>query len=218
VPRTGRPRSFDDDQILGAARDVFWRHGYGGTSLRALKDELGVLPGSLYGAFGDKHALFLRALQRYAEGSREAAASLAATGPVLPRIGALLDSVLAAARSTPGRGCMLGNTATELLPQDEAAARVVRGAFAALEDAIGQALAKGQRTGEIRADIDPRVQARLLVVMLQGLHVVARAEADPNRLDDVVHAVLAPLAAGQPGIGRTAPPGTPGPGFGTRSS
>jgi TetR/AcrR family transcriptional repressor of nem operon len=178
---------------VNGAKDVFWRRGYAATSLRELKEELGVLPGSLYGAFGDKHALFLRALERYADDTREAAASILADGPVLPRIGELLANVLAAACTAAGRGCMLGNTAAELLPVDEAAGRVVRCAFGVLEGAIEQALTVAQQAGEIREDIDCGAQARLLVVLMQGLHVVARAEPDPHRLDDVVHAALVSL-------------------------
>ena len=193
VSRTGRPRSFDDDHVVNGAKDVFWQRGYAATSLRELKDELGVLPGSLYGAFGDKHALFLRALERYADDTREAAASLQTDGPVLPRIRELLANVLAAARTAPGRGCMLGNTATELLPRDEAAGHVIRGAFRTLEGAIEQALATAQQAGEIREDVDCGAQARLLVTLMQGLHVVARAEPDPYRLDDVIHITLASL-------------------------
>lgn len=193
MPRTGRPRSFDDDQVVNGAKDVFWRRGYAATSLRELKEELGVLPGSLYGAFGDKHTLFLRALERYADDTRGAAASIVAGGPVLPHLAELLGNVLAAACTAPGRGCMLGNTATELLPHDEAAARVVRDAFNALENSIEHALSVAQQAGEIREDIDCATQARLLVVFMQGLHVVARAEPDPHRLDDVVHAALASL-------------------------
>jgi TetR/AcrR family transcriptional repressor of nem operon len=198
MPRTGRPRSFDDDHVVNGAKDVFWRRGYAATSLRELKSELGVLPGSLYGAFGDKHSLFLRALERYADHTREAAASIVGDGPALPRIGELLTDVLAAACTAPGRGCMLGNTAAELLPGDEAAGQVIRGAFGALEGAIEQALAAAQQTGEIREDIDCGAQARLLVTLMQGLHVVARAEPDPHRLDDVVHTALASLRPRRP--------------------
>jgi TetR/AcrR family transcriptional repressor of nem operon len=197
MPRTGRPRSFTDDQVVDGAKDVFWRHGYAATSLRELKEELGVLPGSLYLAFGDKHALFLRALERYADDTRKAAASIPAGSPVLPRIGALLGSILAAARTAPGRGCMLGNTATELLPSDESAGKVVRGALRALEHGIERALAVAQHNGEIREDVDCGAQARLLVVLAQGLHVVARAEPDPHRLDVVVHVTLASLTPDQ---------------------
>jgi TetR/AcrR family transcriptional regulator, transcriptional repressor for nem operon len=183
---------------VDAAKDVFWQRGYAATSMRELKDELGVLPGSLYGAFGDKHALFLRALERYADGARGTAAALIGHGPVLPRIRALLADALMAASISPGRGCMLGNTAAELLPHDEAARQVISTAFGALESAIEQALAIARHNGEIRQDIDCGTQARLLVALLQGLHILARAEPDPHRLDDVVHAALAPLEPRRP--------------------
>ena len=179
---------------MNAVKDLFWQHGYAGTSLRDLKDELGILPGSLYGAFGNKHALFLRALERYADDARHAGASLLGDGPVLPRVRDLLTDILTAARIAPGRGCMLGNTAAEILPGDEEAGRMVRGAFGELEGAIERALAVAGQCGEIREDLDCGAQARLLVVLMQGLHVVARAERDPQRLSDVVDAALASLA------------------------
>ncbi|GAA3012315.1 TetR/AcrR family transcriptional regulator [Streptosporangium longisporum] len=195
MPRTGRPRSFDDDQVIGGALEIFWRHGYAATSLRDLKGGIGVLPGSLYAAYGDKHAIFLRALGRYVDASREQADGIAAEGPVLPRVRELLLGVLEAARAEPGRGCMLGNTAAELLPRDEAAGRLVHDGFGALESGLERALDAARRSGEVRPDIDCGAQARLLLALMQGLHVVARAEADPRRLADAVDAALAPLTA-----------------------
>lgn len=193
MARTGRPRSFDDNQVVNDAKDVFWQQGYAATSMRDLSQTLGVLPGSLYGAIGDKHALFLRALQRYADDGREVAASLVADGPVLPRLRELLTNVLSAAHIAPGRGCMLGNTAAEMLPNDDDAGQVVRSAFRELESAIEHALKLSQRSGETRDDIDCGAQARLLVALMQGLHVVARAEDDPLRLQDIIDAALSPL-------------------------
>lgn len=193
MARGGRPRSFDDDQVVNAAKDVFWQHGYAQTSMRDLKDTLGVLPGSLYGAFGDKHALFVRALQAYADDARDAADEMLAGGPVLPRVRELLIDVLRAAVIAPGRGCMLGNTAAEALPGDDATGRVVRRAFRELEAIIQQALGLAQRTGEIPGDIDTEAQARLLLALMQGLHVLARAEDDPLRLQDAIDAALTSL-------------------------
>lgn len=195
VPRTGRPRSFDDAQVVDGALELFWRRGYAATSFRDLKAELGVLPGSLYAAYGDKHALFLRTLSRFAERTRQQATDLTAASPVLPRARDLLVAVLDAAHDTPGRGCMLGNTAAELLPDDDAAARLVRDGFVALEDGLRQALEAGQRTGEVRTDVDCGAQARLLLALMQGLHIVARAEAEPRRLADAIDAALAGLAS-----------------------
>src|ERR1700693_5053048 len=64
----GRPRSFDLDQALDRALQVFWRKGYEGTSLADLTGAMGINRPSLYAAFGDKEALFRKALDRYAEG------------------------------------------------------------------------------------------------------------------------------------------------------
>src|ERR1700693_3521049 len=65
---TGRPRSFDSDKALDAAMQVFWRKGYEGASLSDLTGAMGINRPSLYAAFGDKEALFRKALDRYAEG------------------------------------------------------------------------------------------------------------------------------------------------------
>ena len=58
----GRKRSFDDDEVLARAREVFLEHGYEGTSIEALVKATGLLRGSLYGAFGSKRGMFVAAL------------------------------------------------------------------------------------------------------------------------------------------------------------
>src|ERR1700692_2905896 len=64
---TGRPRCFDLDKALDAAMQVFWRNGYEGASLSALTQAMGINRPSLYAAFGNKEALFRKALDRYVE-------------------------------------------------------------------------------------------------------------------------------------------------------
>jgi Bacterial regulatory proteins, tetR family len=69
IGNLARPRAFDDDKVLDAAINCFWQRGLGATSVRDLTAEMGINGPSLYNAFGDKHAVFARALQRYAERS-----------------------------------------------------------------------------------------------------------------------------------------------------
>src|SRR2546425_3446875 len=64
----GRPRAFDVDEALDQALGVFWRKGYEGTSLPDLTRSMGINRPSLYAAFGNKEALFRKALDRYADG------------------------------------------------------------------------------------------------------------------------------------------------------
>lgn len=196
MARTGRPRGFDEAAVVTGAQERFWQRGYDSTSLRDLAGELDVLPGSLHRAFGSKHSLFLRALSAYMDSARLAAAEVAAGESPLRAIGGLLEAVLASAADAPGRGCMLGNSAMELLPDDEEAGSIVQAGLRALEQGIEAGLREAQRLGEVRADLDCPAHARLLVALIQGLHVTARAEADPHRLDDVIGVAIESMMPG----------------------
>jgi AcrR family transcriptional regulator len=63
----GRPRSFDVDEALDQALNVFWRKGFEGTSLPDLTTAMGINRPSLYAAFGNKESLFRKAVERYEE-------------------------------------------------------------------------------------------------------------------------------------------------------
>src|ERR1700738_1402218 len=67
-PQLGRPRGFDADRALDRALAVFWRNGYEGASLPALTKAMGINRPSLYAAFGNKEALFRKAVERYERG------------------------------------------------------------------------------------------------------------------------------------------------------
>src|SRR6185312_6508146 len=66
--KRGRPRAFDAERALDRALNVFWRKGYEGASLPELTKAMGINRPSLYAAFGNKEALFKKALDRYASG------------------------------------------------------------------------------------------------------------------------------------------------------
>lgn len=193
MARRGRPRRFDEDAVVDRATDEFWAGGYAATSMRTLSDELGVLPGSLHAAFGSKRALFLRSLENFAEMSHASVRSIATSDAPLQAVRALLESVLDAAREAPGRGCMLGNTAIELLPHDDEARAIVHRGLRSFEQGVENGLRAAQQAGEVRTDIDCHSHARLLVVLVQGLHVTARAARALEELDDVIDAALAAL-------------------------
>ena len=74
----GRPRSFDEDAVLDRARAAFWNLGYAATTLDELAAATGLNRPSLYGAFGDKHALYVAALERSRDESLSAMAQMLA--------------------------------------------------------------------------------------------------------------------------------------------
>lgn len=172
-----RPREFDEEEVLEAAMHLFWSCGYQGASVAALSEATALQRGSLYGAFADKHTLFLRALERYAElMSRLWSETVRGASSPLEALRRGLDGIARDCAGAAGkRGCLVSNTATELLPGDEAAAERVRRNFRAMEALFAGLIAGGKEAGEIRPDVDQRAAARLLVTLVQGLRVRGKA-------------------------------------------
>ncbi|QKW37880.1 TetR/AcrR family transcriptional regulator [Actinomadura sp. NAK00032] len=187
-----RTKEFDPDAALRRALDLFWERGYEATSMADLVEHLGIARASIYGTFGGKHELFLKALERYLqETDPKIAEALAQPGPVLPAVRALIERYAAdAARDRPRRGCLVVNTAVELAARDPDAARLVEASWSFLEASLTSALMRARAQGELPPEKDPRSLARLLLVLFQGMRVLGRAPADDGRLRDATREAL----------------------------
>ncbi|WP_063803612.1 TetR/AcrR family transcriptional regulator [Streptomyces silvensis] len=191
-----RPRQFDEDRVITAAMDTFWRHGYEGTSTRDLCESTGLGPSSLYNTFGGKRELYLRALERYYETvTAEQIALLNAPGSAKERLRAMmlhsLDSDLDAAEGR--RGCFAMNAAVEVAALDPDVKRSVRRTFDRVEDELCAVVGAGQAAGEIAAGRDARALARLVQSTYYGLRVLSRVQDDRTVLLSTVDSTLAAL-------------------------
>jgi len=181
-----RPKSYDRNAALAAARDLFWERGYEATSIADLENGTGLNRSRIYAEFGSKHGLFEAALECYADqvivllhdGVRDGEAGLDAAAGLFTRLAEVLDCH----RVLGIHGCLMVNTIAELAARDErirpAAARYrdrVRSDFSA---ALGRAAA----AGEIHADsVDAR--AKLLAAALMGTWLAVRVDpADARSL------------------------------------
>ncbi|MFE6686280.1 TetR/AcrR family transcriptional regulator [Streptomyces sp. NPDC057743] len=188
----GRTKAFDPDATLRAALDLFWRKGYEATSMQDLVDHLGINRGSIYATYGSKHELYLRALDRYCEDAGSSGThQLSQPGPVLPALRAFLHSC--ALEDPERKGCLVTNTAVELLPGDAQAERLVESGLAGLETLLTSVLVRARSQGELSADKDPRALARFLVTFIQGLRVISKTQ-DQRRLRDALDQALTLLS------------------------
>src|ERR1700730_9634469 len=116
-----RPRQFDEERVLQAARQQFWSTGYAGTSMDAIAAATGLGKGSLYGAFGDKHQLFLRVFDGYCTAIVNAVGR-DLDGPddqAFERLCAHIRAVASkTAADTIRRGCLLAKGTAELSEHD----------------------------------------------------------------------------------------------------
>jgi len=188
-----RAREFDETAVLDAATDRFWRQGYAATSVRDLGEAMGLVPASLYNAFGSKHALFARCLDRYLDRNmRERIERLEAKQAPRAAIEAFLNEVVARSLSDP-RGCLLVNSALEVAPHDAEVGAVIAARLGELEGFFHRSVLAGQADGSIAAARRARDLARLLLTTVMGLRVLARSKPEPALLRGAARQALALL-------------------------
>ncbi|WP_433761570.1 TetR/AcrR family transcriptional regulator [Nocardia sp. CA-135398] len=190
-----RTKSFDPDEAVAKAMEVFWRKGYARTTPQDLLDAIGIGRGSLYNAFAGKHDLFQRALRRYqAQETVRVIDLLDGPGQPRARVHAALTMVLDAARTdTERRGCLAANTAVELGGDDEMVDLLVRRIFDRQHDAFRGAIEEGQRAGEFAEDLDPDAAATFLLATINGMRVLAKADARSDRLAGLAETAMRAL-------------------------
>ncbi|GAA1352184.1 TetR/AcrR family transcriptional regulator [Catellatospora bangladeshensis] len=180
---------------MDAAMEVFWSKGYAATSTEDLCACTGLGRGSLYNAYGSKHGLYERVLDRYAEvGFGRQRAILEGPGGVKARLRALMLSAVDDDLGDPARrGCLAVNAAVAAGGADERVAALVREQFGRLEEAVRRLIESGRRSGELGAGVDPLVSARFLLGVHYGLRVLGKVVDDRRALEDVVDGALARL-------------------------
>jgi AcrR family transcriptional regulator len=191
-----RPRSFDQDAVLRAARDQFWATGYAGTKVDDIAAATGLGKGSLYGAFGDKHALFLRVFDDYCTEATESTRR-ALDGPDSGAYQRLRDHVFAIAVATGAdrelRGCLLAKSTAECAEHDEAVAARAQRVFRDLQARLTDCVAAAQRAGDLADDQTPDQLAGLLLAVLRGIEALGKGGAEPEALHSVAETALALL-------------------------
>lgn len=169
-----RPRGFDVDAVLEAAKQVFWERGYQGTGIDDLERSTGLNRSSLYWAFADKTTLFLKALDVYLEGfidprlapMESAGANLDDIERFFEGLGAYLRADEDAAR----RGCLMVNAIAELEGREDR----LEGRAQAFRDRLVNAFENALRHGPSAADAGQR--ARLLASATLGMWLAARID------------------------------------------
>lgn len=190
----GRPRAYDPKLALESARNAFWQTGYAGTSLDDLGAATGMNRPSLYGAFGDKRALYLRTLEEYAQTTGETLREcLPGTRPLREELRDFYRSRLSVFLGGPeGRacGCFLLATALTEAGGDEQLRELCGQALAELDKALLKRFRQARRAEELNADVDVQARARLAAAMIQALAVRARAGENARALEADLEAAV----------------------------
>ena len=183
----GRPRGFDREAALETATRLFWRKGYGATSISDLTEAMGMGSPSLYAAFGSKEGLYAEALRHYGERYEARVwGNFRAASTAREAVAALLMDSAAALTSSWGQndplGCMVTLSAVGSEGHAELGERV-RAARALAVTRVEERLGLGVAEGELSADSDIPGLARLVVAVQNGMSILARDGASRGELE-----------------------------------
>ena len=155
---------------------VFWSRGYHATALPDLLRATKLSRGSLYAAFGDKHSLFLRALDRYvANALTRMDIELDPRREPVDGLRAYLAGYVDRTSGANGRrGCLLVATAMELAGHDAEVDRRIGSFFKVMEARVAHALSRAKAAGKLADGVEPSSAARILVCFVEGLRVVGK--------------------------------------------
>jgi len=185
----GRPRQFDEEQVLDAAMKAFWANGYEATSLADLVEVTGLHKGSLYQAFGDKHTLFLQTLNRYLQNVRRYKTEILknADSP----IGGIRDILhgfidMSENDADCPQGCMAVKSLVEMAPHDAEVQSIMENHKNVMRTTMESRLLQAQADGDLGIDKSPERIVALIMIFMDGLATQATGPMDVKE----AHALL----------------------------
>ncbi len=192
----GRPREFDREAALVAARNLFWRHGYEGTSMADLVAGMGIASARIYHAFGSKEQLFREAVGNYAENEGGFAVEALQHPHILTAMQNLFSAAIALyTRNTQPLGCMVVSAAGGLSEDNNALREWLVQQRQQRTQGIIDRFTQAFENGELSQGADPLHLGHFYATFLHGLSVQARDGVGQQALNAAVVLALQPLEA-----------------------
>ncbi len=188
-----RAKSFDPEDALGRAMELFWVRGFGATSISNLEVELGLGRVSLYGAFGPKKQLFLACLEKY---RRDIALPLLKELDEVDGLAGIRRFFAQLTDASPAlrrRGCFVVNTLVELSGTDPDIDGIVQEHLRFVEKTFLKAVKNGQKHRTIGRHVKARDAAHMLLTLAHGTFSLNRSEFGATLAQATVRTALREL-------------------------
>ncbi|MDQ1230614.1 TetR/AcrR family transcriptional regulator [Sphingomonas sp. SORGH_AS_0879] len=188
----GRPREFCTDKALAAALRVFWSKGYEGASMADLTEAMGITKPSLYAAFGNKEALFHKALDLY-EAEKLAYIREALEQPTARTVAEnlLRGALEAMTSSSEPQGCLGVIHSVACGTEAESIKAEVVARRASAQAALLARFQRARDDGDLRDGVDPEGLTQYLYALFQGMAVQAGSGATRAELETLIETGMA---------------------------
>ncbi|MBS3964113.1 MAG: TetR/AcrR family transcriptional regulator [Methylomonas sp.] len=182
--KPGRPSSFDREQAIEAAMQLFWKQGFLAVSATDLADAMRIRRSSFYHGFGSRETVFIEALQRYAAQAPDAPLREFPSGrPVIPALIAMLREVCRVrSLDKEARGCLVCNAVAELVGVDEALGPLLENAVIQRTAQFQRLLAQAVSQSELAPFTDEEAAAAGFTAFLIGLNTLSKVAREEQQL------------------------------------
>ncbi|TYP79374.1 TetR/AcrR family transcriptional regulator [Paenibacillus methanolicus] len=182
-----RSKEFEEKEVLDKAMRLFWEQGYEKTSMTELVEHMGIHRRSLYDTFGDKHNLFLKAMDRFDDKiSAALAGGVKGSKTASEALQFIFGFMIDGDEDSPA-GCLMVNSAVELAARDVEVDNKSTKSFTTAEHLLREIILWGQRDGEFTSTYDAEELAEYLHNVWIGLRVMARTSASKEKLHRITH-------------------------------
>lgn len=189
-----RTKEFDEDAVLLKAMQLFWVQGYEKTSMMDLVSHMGVHKRSMYDSFGDKHSLYIKALERYSE-MMDKSVKRIINGSISAKetIRLVLEMAIRRDEEDFPKGCLMVNTAVELAPHDSESRALVNQSLTYIEQLIRELIEASQQSGEIDKTLNAEWLSCYFNNAFTGLRVLAKTTDDREKLKQIIKTTMSIL-------------------------
>ncbi|SEW38815.1 TetR/AcrR family transcriptional regulator [Chitinophaga arvensicola] len=189
---SGRPKIFDDEEVLNKAAEIFWRQGYEATSTEDLLAAMGIGKGSFYLAFkGGKKELYEKALSQHSDQAiAQFRRELDASADPVEYIRTFFRNVAQSTKSRHQKGCIFGNAVAELSNIENPMMKKAAVHLQELETLFLDALLRGKKQGTLHSKLEPALLARILLNNWNGLGITRRIYPDNEALGELIESQL----------------------------
>lgn len=182
-----RSKEFEENAVLDKAMRLFWEQGYEKTSMTDLVEHMGIHRRSLYDTFGDKHQLFLKAMDRFGDKINAVlAGAVKRSKSAAEALQFIFDFMIDGEEDSPS-GCLMVNSAVELAARDAVVDTKTTEAFNTLEKLLEEIIHWGQRDGEFTSNSNAGELAEYLHNVCVGLRAMARTSVAKEKLHRIAN-------------------------------
>ena len=186
-----RPQEFDMQEVVASAMAVYWERGMHRASVDDILKATGLARSSLYNSFGNKECLFAEAVRLYVDNQVARFERLAAAETFALMLKQLFQGPVG--DNFEGRGCLLGNCASSLMPDEAEHQKMIREGFERIFSTLEKRIARAQAEGELNPSIDSNAAAILICSTLSGMRLFRKTGMSSSKLRKAADLAVATL-------------------------